>query len=382
MDPSATPRRRRPRLRPALAWLHRWAGLVVGTVFALVALAGSVLVFHTELLLLEHPELARHQPEARGAVMARLLADESRLGITALDLPRAELPVWQAYLADGRRAYFAPGDGSLLLVRDHRDDWLMWLHHWHVELLGGATGKEILGIAGWIALGLLLSGLWLWWPNAGRLLAQLRWHSGPPLRRWLSWHRSSGVLLLPLLLLATLTGVGMIHSAGFRSVLVGALGEREPPAPTAGTDAAASAVDWDAVLARARQALPGARLARVSPEASTAPVIVFRARAAGEWHPVGRSLVGVTRDGGRVALRVDATKDAAGARLSNAIYPLHVAAVGGWPMRIALALTGLLPAFLLVTGLLYWTGRRARKRVPGADLERQAGRAALGATQA
>ena len=126
----------------------------------------------------------------------------------------SDLPVWQGFFEDGHRAYFAPEDGALLLYRSHDDDVLMWLHDWHTHLLGGETGEEVLGVFGWIALGLLLTGLYLWWPGAGSVLAHLKMYAGPPVRRWLSWHRSSGALLLPLLLLATLTGVGMVYSQG------------------------------------------------------------------------------------------------------------------------------------------------------------------------
>ncbi|HEU0153540.1 MAG TPA: PepSY-associated TM helix domain-containing protein [Arenimonas sp.] len=348
----------RPRLRSALAWLHLWVGLAVGTVFALVSLAGSVLVFHTELLVATRPVLAEHSPVADGAVMGRLLTEWQPRGLTALDLPREGLPVWQGYLADGRRAYFAPEDGRLLLLRSHQDDWLMWLHHWHVELLGGPTGKAVLGIVGWMSLGLLASGLYLWWPKRGRMLAQLRWHAGPPVRRWLSWHRSSGVLALPLLGLATLTGVGMVYPNAFRTVLVAALGEHPAPVAAAGA-AAPGEPDWRAVLATADTALPGARLARISAPAPDATSLTFRAQAEGEWHPVGRSVVGVSRDGREVLLRHDATADRPGARLSHAIYPLHVAAVGGPGMKIALLIAGCLPLFLLITGFLFWRRRRA-----------------------
>ena len=76
---------------------------------------------------------------------------------------------------------------------------------------------------------------------------------------------------------------------------------------------------------------------------------------------MGRSLVTSSRDGSEVLLRYDATADRPGTRLTNAIYPLHVAAVGGLPMKLAMVLAGLLPGFLLVTGFLFWRRRRARR---------------------
>ena len=102
------------------------------------------------------------------------------------------------------------------------------------------------------------------------------------------------------------------------------------------------------------------RAATVSPPTATQGGITFRVQSPGEWHPVGRSLVAVSRDGRQLLLRHDATADRPGARLSNAIYPLHVAAVGGFGMKIALAFTGLLPTFLLVTGFLFWRRRTRR----------------------
>ncbi|GAB3729005.1 PepSY domain-containing protein [Luteimonas pelagia] len=339
-----------------MAWLHLWLGLAAGTVFALVALAGAPLVFHVALLKWQHPSLEGHAPIADGRVLEGIVETWRPRGLRALDLPHADLPVWQGYLADGSRAYFAPDDGRLLLERSHHDDVLLWLHEFHVELRAGPTGREFLGVVGWIALGLLVTGLYLWWPKAGKWLSSLRWHRGPPARRWRSWHQSAGALLSPLLLLLTLTGVGMVYSNGFRTVLVAVFGGGASPAATEAP--AAERIEWDAVLARVDIALPGARVSRLSIPAEDDGSVAFRARAPGEWHPVGRSEIRATAAGDRTLQVVDATGHAAGIRIHQAIYPLHVGAVGGGAMRWLTFLGGLLPAFLLVTGALFWWRRR------------------------
>ena len=346
----------RRRLRAALAWLHLWLGLAAGTVFALVALAGAPLVFHVALLKWQHPALVGHAPVADGTVLETIVDTWRARGLRTLDLPRRELPVWQGYLEDGSRAYFAPDDGRLLLLRSHHDDALLWLHEFHVELLAGSIGKEVLGVVGWIALGLLVTGLYLWWPKVGKWLSSLRWHSSPPARRWRSWHQSAGALLSPLLLLLTLTGVGMVYSNGFRTALVALLGGgKAPAAPHAPP---AERVEWDAVLARVDLALPGARVSRISIPAENDGTVVFRARAAGEWHPVGRSEIHANAFGDRTLQVVDATRHAAGIRVHQAIYPLHIGAVGGTAARWLTFLGGLLPSFLLATGALFWWRRR------------------------
>ncbi|MFC3550921.1 PepSY-associated TM helix domain-containing protein [Lysobacter cavernae] len=347
----------RRRLRATLSWLHLWVGLSVGTLFALVSLAGTVLVFHTDLLRWQHPQLAQHAPVADGRVLAAVIKQWQPHGLRSLDLPRAELPVWQGYFQDGSRAYFAPEDGALLLRRSHHDDALLWLHEWHVELLGGETGKEVLGVVGWVSLALVLIGLYLWWPKRGRMLAQLKVFTGPPVRRWLTWHRSSGVMLLPLLVLATFTGTGMIYSKGFGAVFMGAFGGEKPTAPEVKGD---GLVDWTQALAHARDALPGAELHRVSVPKAGDGALAFRSQASGEWHPVGRSTIHLDRSGAQRLQVYDATANRLGARMSDAIYPLHIGAVGGSVMKWVTALVGLLPAFLLATGFLFWRRRRRK----------------------
>lgn len=356
MQPNHTPRPRRRRLRAALAWLHLWLGLVIGGVFALVALAGTVLVFHAELLLFQHPQLAAHTAVADGRILAHIIEEWGPGGLRTLDLPRQALPVWQGYFEDGRRGYFSPADGSLLLSRSHRDDWLLWLHEFHVELLGGPAGKKAAGVVGWIALGLLLSGLYLWWPKRGRWLAHLKVHANPPVRRWLSWHRGSGVVLLPLVVLITLTGVGMIYSSGFNTVLTTLFGgaTHAPPAVPA-----AQTPDWERVLANVQTALPGAQVRRLSVPGAGDRVVSFRARATGEWHPNGRSMIRLDRAGTPLQV-TNATEAPLGTRMHQAIYPLHIGTVGGNTMRWLTALAGVMPAFLLVSGFLFWRRRRGK----------------------
>ena len=351
----AVPKRR---LRAVLSWLHLWTGLTAGLVFALAALAGTVLVFHVDLLKLQHPQLAQHAPVADGRVLTQLIERWGPEGMRSLDVPRDELPVWQAYFEDGHRQYFAPEDGALLLYRSQHDDVLLWLHEWHVDLLGGKTGREVWGVIGCISLAMILIGLYLWWPKRGRLIAQLKMHAGPPVRRWLTWHRSTGLILLPLLLLATVTGVGMVYSKAFQKALTTTFGGKNVKAPE--LPASDAAIDWTRAIAQARIAIPDARLARVSVPDASEGAVSFRLQAKDEWHPVGRSTVVLSRDG-RVVQAFDATTHKLGMRMSQAFYPLHVGAVGGTAMKWITAFTGLLPMFLLVTGFLFWRRRRGKR---------------------
>lgn len=351
------------RVRAALKWLHLWLGLSVGLVFALVALSGTVLAFQRELLAWSQPQLASAPlptDAQREGALARIVADWQPRGMSSLDLPGAQLPVWQGYFPDGERRYFDGASGELLLVRNKGNDWMLWLRDWHTHLLTGKAGEQVLGAVGLIALFLLLTGLYLWWPRLSALRASLRWYRGPPTRRWFSWHRGAGVLWLPLTLLAVLSGVGMVYDGPTRTALRTVFGDgadaRKPP------ELAASerAIDWPAVLRAADGRLAGAELRRIGLPKGDSGLVSIRMRAAGEWHPVGRSVVWLDPYRIQVLGVHDATAQDRGARLSEALYPLHGGFVGGRTWQALVAFTGLVPGFLLVTGFLFWRRRSAR----------------------
>lgn len=365
---ASSPPRTRSRSRALLRWLHLWLGLSLGTAFALVALSGTVLAFQRELALWAYPQLQRDAaitPQQRSQALQRIVGQWQSQGMTSLDLPTPQLPVWQGYFPDNERRYFDPASGELLLTRNTGNDAVLWLRDLHTHLLSGKTGEQVLGVVGLVAVFMLLSGLYLWWPRWSALAASLKWYRGPPTRRWLSWHRGLGLWLLPLTLLAALTGTSMVYDEVARNALRAAFGDGKPPKPPklAASDQPA---DWDAVLRAVDSAvasggaLAGAQLRRIGLPKSGSGLVSIRARMPAEWHPVGRSQVWIDPYRGAVLGAQDATAQGRGSRSFDAIYPLHGGFVGGRAWQLAIALTGLVPAFLLVTGFLFWRRRRGR----------------------
>ncbi|UGB38562.1 PepSY-associated TM helix domain-containing protein [Frateuria soli] len=343
--------------------LHLWLGLSVGTVYALVALSGSLLALQGPLLRASHPELAAHAlptPAQEAAVLDRIAREWSPRGLRSADLPDAGLPVWQLYFNGGVRRYLDPANGELLLTRTPGNDPLLALRDWHTHLLAGHAGEPWLGVFGWSSLFMLISGVVLWWPGRSRLLAHLTPHAQPPVRRWLSWHRSFGALSLPVLLLVTLTGTLMCYHGGTRKALQALFGDRTEPSQPVAIALRQEAINWSAVLAAARHALPGAALGRLSFPGERDGRVTLRARVPGEWNPTGRSLIWLDPYEARVLGVTDATRADTGVRVNNAIYPLHAGTTG--PLWHALVIvSGLLPPFFLVTGYLFWRARRKRR---------------------
>jgi uncharacterized iron-regulated membrane protein len=350
-------------IRHWLRKLHLWLGLSLGTVYALIALSGSVLALQGPLLRRLHPEMSAHTlptPAQEATVLERIAREWSPRGLRSADLPDTELPVWQLYFNGGVRRYLDPANGELLLTRTPGNDALLALRDWHTHLLAGHAGETWLGVIGWFSLFMLVSGVVLWWPGRGRFLAHLKPHAQPPVRRWLSWHRSFGALSLPVVLLVTLTGTLMCYHAGTRQALHDLFGDA-PEAPQPATISLRQGpIDWTAVLAAARQALPGATLGRLTfPDARDGRV-TLRARVPGEWNPTGRSIIWIDPYDARVLGTSDATRADTGVQVNNAIYPVHAGTTG--PLWHALVIvSGLLPPFFLVTGFLFWRARTKRR---------------------
>jgi uncharacterized iron-regulated membrane protein len=300
------------RWRARLRWLHRWLGLGLGLLFALIGLSGSLLALQPEILRLQHPDWPAvvASNEALAAALDRIAHSAAADEITAIDLPTERLPVWQAYTAQDRRHYFDAQSGEWLLTRDVRNDWLLWLRDLHTHLLAGEIGEQALGIAGLCLLLLLASGLYLWWPRWHLLRSSLRWHLKPTVVRWLSWHRSSGAMVFAGLLTLGLTGVAMIYGSPVRTSLRWMAGEGAEVTAPASLPSRHAPIQWQAILHAAQLAMPEAELRRVAfPHADNAWVVI-RARQPAEWHPNGRSVIWIDPyDGPR---RENARRDDAG----------------------------------------------------------------------
>ncbi len=356
-----TPRPRR--FRTALKTLHLWLGLSLGLVLALVALSGSVLIFDEPLFAAAHPELtARPLPDlaAQGRALAHVLASPLANDLRGLSLPDADLPVWAAGAKGGDRYYFDASSGDLLLHRVKSDDVLLTLMDWHTHLLAGAAGETVLGVVAFAGLFMLFSGVWLYWPGRQRALKHLKPHANPPVLRWASLHRFIGVAALPLLIVMIGTGTTMAYRGAVRTGLMAMFGEKGARPPTLPM---AAAIDWPSILTHAQAAAPDAQLTRLMLPARGSGTIAVRLRRPGEWNPAGRSTLWLDPATARVVGGDDATRLGTGARLANALFPIHSGAVGGMTWRVVACVTGVLPMGLLVTGFLFW---RARKRRPAA----------------
>ena len=121
-------------------------------------------------------------------------------------------------------------------------------------------------------------------------------------------------------------------------------------------------ISLDEAVRKAQSALPQAQLTYVLPPAKPDAPFSVRGKLGDEWHPNGRSVVFLDSYTGEILHIENALNAPLGARIANALYPLHIGIVGGTANRFVLFFVGLVPAMLYVTGLLMWRNRRLRRK--------------------
>ncbi len=336
---------------------HRLLGLWLGVVLLLVCLTGSILLFKNPLLQWLYPQLnvvLVDDPQLQGRVLDHL--DQSQYGFARL--PNKERPWLELSRHDGTLEYWAvpatvTETPQLLLSRAPYSDVLDWCYQLHLYLFVKSWKHQLLGVVGIAALLLLIAGLKTQWPSRWRMLKwPLRARALPGWQRARQWHYLIGVFSLPLLLLVVITGTAMAYNTQTQQFISWLL--QDPPQPKAAPEAAfpataLTASDWGLWLSNARKALPDAQLRLASFRKSPTDAVQFRAQLPEEWHPNGRTVLRLAPDGSLLSLQ-RATELGPGRQLSQLIYPLHVAAVGGSLYQWLLFASGLLPA------LLWWFG--------------------------
>jgi uncharacterized iron-regulated membrane protein len=287
--------------------------------------------------------------------------------------------------------YLDPPTGAVLDKADFRSSLVGFLHVFHENLtIPQYSGRQIVG---WVGVGMLvlsLTGIWLWWPRRGSLLAALRWRRAPHVSSNL--HHVLGFWISIPLAIVSLTGIYLSFPQTARSLTSAVV----PMQPKQQRSFAAAILDKPSLTAD-----DALRLAQaVEPRARAASIFVPTVQG----RPNGGKREGDKREDGkregatrvgpsptwRVQLR-DADHDLvtitvddrggvarrlpdplAGNRAAQWIRWIHDGSRGGPVWQFVVFLTGVFPAVFALTGLLmWWRGRRARKRLTDGSVSGQ-----------
>ena len=383
--PAAQPVLGVPPVRRWVLWLHLGVGLGLGLMLVVVALSGSLIVFRAEIEDALHASLTRVFPGGSRVALQPILdrAQGAHPGAMfhTINLPTSagqSVSFW-GHDGEGRsfHAYANPYTGELLGADLAGDNPTEWLYHLHANLLAGAVGEQVNGVAAGLWVVLVITGIALWWPRRGRpwrdaFVVQWRaqWR-----RRNFDLHRVTGIVVAVPLLLVAITGAYFPFKTPFRwfaETLTGThASEDSPHSRSVGLET--KQVSIDDILRVAGTSFPGAPPNWIHLPENPTDGFSVRFRLPGEWRLEGMNYVHVDQFTGAL-VRVDRHAERTTAqRMLRAMFPLHVGTFGGLATRVLWLLLGLAPLLLLVTGTLIWwqrtvaPHRRRSARVGGSD---------------
>lgn len=360
----------RGRSRRLWLGLHKWLGILLGGLFALLGLTGSVNVFTRELDTALNPSLFIAPPAVHPAPASVVLAAARRAAapdpVLFLRTPDAVSPAWVALA--GRRGRLRsinldPANGQVLGLRGPGRSVAGFVYDLHSDLLlERFWGEQMVGVLGLVLTLSAASGLYLWWPRQGlaRTLVQLRRQPRQILYRDL--HALVGAWLALVILPVALTGSFVVFPGLARPLvrLVAPLPDRAVPRVRPDAPVRLGA---DAAMAIAVSRAPAEEVSFLSPPQPGDPAwrIGLRWRHASSAYLLA-GLVTIDPSTGRVLSDDSAPRQSAGERFLDMQLWLHNGSAFGWPGRIAVLLAGLSLPALYATGLLFWLRKRRLRR--------------------
>lgn len=334
---------------------HLLLSLVAGAPLALVAGSGVLMNYWFESDAVLDP---RFYP-ARGAGPAVPLdrqVDSVRArapgmfvsGVYLVDSGRVT-HVWVAPARDSavvREYAVEPGTGRVLAERAPGDVVINEAYRLHSALFLTSGGRTLVSGLAVVLVALLVSGVVLSWRRDGWEWLKPRWRAG---QGWRDVHQSLGIWTGALLGVAAVTTV----------LLEVVPGGGDPGGPVAaaalGMEPAGAALPLEALAERARAVRPGWRLVALSPiDAREGPLTAVLERGPS----VGgrRLLYRVELDRGSGAVVGEGAVGGSGGRAL--LVEMHTGQVAGSIGRVVMAVAGLVPVVLWVSGVVLWVRRR------------------------
>jgi len=366
-------------------WLgfHLYLGLSLGLLFVLAGLTGSLLVFYVELDEIINPTLhisviQASQQEAQSyetVFQAIRQLHPERSAAWRLEMPRNKQamimaryykPVEKVGLSFAPLiAWVNPYTAEVISSRFWGDFLMTWLFDLHYALLLDDTGKILMGIAGFLLLIALLTGIYLWWPTSGKLRQAFSIKRGASKPRFVfDLHKTSGIYSFLVLLLVLVSGVILELPTVFKPAIHYLSPLYQAEANRSLYQAGYSRITVDQAVAIATRLYPAAILRWVeTPEGQegTYRIMLYQQGEVSFRFP--KTTVWVNQYSGAILSSRNPRQDNPGDTFMSWLHPLHNGEIAGMTGRLLVFISGFAPAILYVTGVMRWLQKRRVKRL-------------------
>lgn len=224
--------------RKIIFWAHLISGLLIGSVILVMAVTGALMAFENQIVdfaerNLQHVEVPAQPVRLKiQELIARASEKNPALmpgGVTLQADPSRSVVVSMG--REGGSLYMNPYTGEILGRESKARQFMHSVEDIHRRLAWGETGRSVTGASAFVMLIMVISGIYLWWPNqwtASVLRSIMFFKKGVTgkARDW-NWHNVFGFWCSLILLTSTLTGLIMAYSWA-NNLLFRATGN-EPP---------------------------------------------------------------------------------------------------------------------------------------------------------
>lgn len=360
-------------MRKIVLAIHLFLSLILGLFVVATCTTGSLLLIEPDVESWLYPINKKPTPGNVGVAIIQQHADvwNPELKTDQIELPGKD-GFYHVHVSkagkEGQMIYADPGTGEVFgKVQEERREPFATIYNLHrYFLLTSVIGKkQAASFVGWIGVGMLLillTGVYLWWPGIRKLARSLRivLNRGKLMQN-IGLHKTIGIISIPLLLLAALTGVVNAFEKSI-PVWVGFNAREEVPASAKQNETNIKTIlPVDQVVGIVGQSYPTSKLIKIQfPQKPGASYQIGLKEGFGASEK-SNSTVYMDSSTGKELYK---TNPNLAINLYNAWRKgLHFATWGGTTLRLVSFIFGIMPLVLMVTGIVIWQLKaRARRQ--------------------
>lgn len=321
------------------------------------------MVFEEGLDRLFHPKLFKVQPQGQQISPSGLLAAAAKAypgqRINSIRLPGDETDS-AGFGARGKQVFMNPYTGDILGERSGKTV-LGTIHQLHLRLNMGENGATIVACVTGVLLFLILSGVYLWWPQK-RL--KIKWKSASSWKLNFDIHNVVGIYSALFLFLLGCTGIVIHFDNDLEQYLHKASGTAKitknvPSVVQKGV----TPITPDQAVQIALAELPGTKALSISVPPNPKASYLVALHYPEDLTPGGRSWANVDQYSGKVVNFQNSRTVAMGTRAIIINRAIHTGDLFGIVTKIIMCVSGLMLITQAITGYFMWF-KKLRARQP------------------
>lgn len=359
--------------RQSQAWLHTWAGLIVGWLLFVIFITGTLSFFRDEITYWMHPELhhlstttQQDQTTILNNLFQQLNQRIQGSSFVAITLPSERNPLVEVNWFGDRHQHLAldPTTGDTIQATQTVGGNFFYRMHYQLWYLSPFTGRLIISFATLIMLVTVITGI-ITHKKIFKDYFVLRTHKGQ--RSWLDAHIIAGVIALPFYIIIIFSGliilINFFMPWGTKAVYERQQGKMYQEA--------FNTPNFSEKNSGITQPMPSAntlieQFNKLYPKQKISSIFIYRPNQTNSAivlysdnimhiNPLGV----VFNNQGQITRQITANGPAAATQ--NTLNYLHRSHYANYWLRWLLFLSGIAGCFMIASGLILWSVKRQTK---------------------